>query len=73
MEYKLQELIESIVFEVVSELNKRGIKIISEEKYFENNCFCKDEKVNPSCCKTSDLKAGYLLRIKIEFNDIMAL
>ncbi len=73
MEIKVEKLVEVIVEEVVRELSKKGFLIMPENKQKNNSCSCKVEKVNPSNCRTSDLSEKYLISIKEEINDCLAL
>ena len=72
MEIKVEKLVEVIVEEVLRELSKKGL-IISHNKQKSNSCSCKVDKVNPSNCRASDLSEKYLISIKAEINDCLAL
>jgi protein-L-isoaspartate O-methyltransferase len=73
VEIKVEKLVEIIVEEVVRELSKKGILIMPVNRQKSNSCSCKVEKVNPSNCRTSDLSEKYLISIKAEINDCLAL
>lgn len=73
MEVNVEKLIEKIVAEVIKELADRGIQVIPVDNQYRNTCSCKVEKINPSNCKTSDLNKEYVISIKAEVNDFMAL
>ena len=73
MQIKVEKLVEVIVEEVTKELSKKGFMIIPENKQKNNSCSCKVEKINPSNCRTSDLSDKYLISIKAEINDCLAL
>jgi hypothetical protein len=73
VEIKIEKLVEIIVEEVVGELSKKGFLIMPGEKQKDHSCSCKVEKVNPSKCRTSDLSEKYLVSIKAEINDCLAL
>lgn len=68
----MEKLIQTIVSEVVKGLSQKGIQIILDKKQKSNECSCKVEEINP-CCKTSELSRKYLISIKAEANDCMAL
>ncbi len=69
----IENLIETIVAEVVSELARKGISVVSADKVSEHKCSCTIKEVNPSNCKTSELSKKYLISIKAELNDCMVL
>jgi hypothetical protein len=73
LEIKVEKLVEVIVEEVLRELAKKGFPIMPEHKHKSNICSCKAEKINPSNCRTSDLSEKYLVSIKTEINDCLAL
>ena len=72
MELKIENLIETIVKEVVKELSKKGFRIKLTDEKNSYTCSCKIKEINP-CCKTSELSKNYLMSIKLELNDCMAL
>ncbi len=69
----IENLVETIVTEVVLELSQKGISVVSGNKQNEHKCSCTIKEVNPSNCKTSELSEKYLVNIKAELNDCMAL
>lgn len=73
MEIKAEKLVEIIVEEVIRELSKKGFMIMPQNRQKNNSCSCKVEKVNPSNCRTSDLSEKYLISIRAEINDCLAL
>jgi hypothetical protein len=73
VEIKVEKLVKVIVEEVVSELSKKGFIILPENKQKHHSCSCQVQKVNPSNCRTSDLSEKYLVSIKAETNDCLAL
>jgi hypothetical protein len=70
---QFEKLIETIVAEVVIELEKFGFEVGYSNKEKNCSCSCKIEKVNPSNCKTSELGEKYFISIRAEVSEIMAL
>jgi hypothetical protein len=73
LELKIEKLVENIVEEVVKELLQKGVQILSSREHKSCSCTCKVEEINPCNCKTSELSKKYLISIKAEVNDFMAL
>jgi hypothetical protein len=68
----MEKLVEKIVAEVIKELSLKGVQIVLSNEQINNACSCSFEKINP-CCRTSELSKKYLISIKAEVNDCMAL
>ena len=72
MELKIENIVETIVKEVVKELSKKGYRITLADEENSHSCSCEIKEINP-CRKTSELSKKYLINIKTELNDCMAL
>jgi hypothetical protein len=73
VELKLEKLVENVVREVLNELHQKGVNIMSSKERKNYSCSCKVEEVNPCNCKTSELSKKYLISIRAEASDFMAL
>ena len=69
----MEKLIEVIVSEILLSQKQLGVDIefINGEK--SNSGFIINKEINTSNCKTSELSEKYLLSIKSEENNLMAL